>query len=263
VAVRQRPTRGAPGQHFLRSSRLAAELVRDAGVVPGELVFDIGAGTGMLTCALLEARARVVAIEADSALAAQLHRRFVGRDVSVVEADARSFAWPREQFSVVSNLPFAGSGRIIESLLRDPASGLRHADVIVQWELGQKHAAVWPSTLRSSYWRAWFEVTIAARLVRSAFAPPPSVDAAVLRVTRRARARVDPEDQDRYWRFLAGAFRSQAPLGRALRGQVTPRQLRRLADVCGFDVASRPRDLDARQWASLFAFVKGRVPMPR
>ena len=54
MAVRRRPAQGAPGQHFLRSSRLAAELVHAAGVVRGDLVVDVGAGSGILTRALAE-----------------------------------------------------------------------------------------------------------------------------------------------------------------------------------------------------------------
>jgi 23S rRNA (adenine-N6)-dimethyltransferase len=258
VAVRQRPARDAPGQHFLRSSRLAAELVSDARVAPGELVVDVGAGTGVLTQALLGARARVVALEADPDLAAGLRRRFDGRDVLVVEIDARHWPWPPEPFSVVSNLPFAGSRAILASLLRDPESGVRQADVIVQWELAQKDSAVWPATLRGTYWRAWYEVSIAGRLARSAFSPKPSVDAAILRVCRRSRPLVPADEHARYWQFLADAFRSNAALGRALRGHLSPRELRRLASVHGFDDASRPRDLDARQWARLFEFTRAR-----
>lgn len=258
MAVRQRPARGAPGQHFLRSSRLAAELVRAAGVGPGNLVVDIGAGTGVLTSALVDAGAHVVALEADSALVAGLRRRFDGRDVSVVETDATRWSWPKGAFSVVSNLPFAGSGAILSSLLRDPRSGLSHADVIVQWELAQKHSAVWPTTLRGAYWQAWFEVAIVARLARSAFSPPSSVDAAVLRFGRRTRPLVAPEQSPAYWEFLASAFHRQTPLGRALRPHLTPRELRRLAAVLGFDASARPRDLDPGQWAHVFEFTADR-----
>lgn len=256
MAVRRRPARGAPGQHFLRSSRLAAELVRDARVAPGEIVVDIGAGTGALTRALVDAHTHIIALEFDPALAAQLRRRFEGQDVTVLEVDARSWSWPREPFSVVSNLPFAGSGAILGSLLRDPRIGLRHADVIVQWDLARKHSAVWPATLRGTYWHAWFELTIVARLARTAFSPVPDVDAGVLRIARRPRPLVAPDDHERYWQFIADAFRAQAPVGTALRRQVTPRELRRLASVLGFDASSRPRDLDARQWARLFAFAR-------
>ena len=118
----------------------------------------------------------------------------------------------------------------------------------------EKHAAVWPSTLRGAYWRAWFDVGISARLARSAFSPVPSVDAAVLRIVRRDRPLVALDDHDAYRRFLAGAFAARAPLAKALHGRVTQRELRRLGPVLGFDTRGLPRDLDARQWALLFGF---------
>jgi 23S rRNA (adenine-N6)-dimethyltransferase len=258
VAVRQRPARGAPGQHFLRSSRLAAELVREAGVAPGDRVVDIGAGTGVLTSALADAGAIVTALEADPSLKERLRRRFTGRQVTIVWTDAARWTWPTDPFSVVSNLPFAGSGAILGRLLGDPGGGLTRAHVIVQWEFAEKHAAVWPATLRSTYWRAWFDVGISARLSRTAFSPPPHVDAAVLRIMRRTRPLVPVEQHRAYRQFLEDAFRTQASLGRALRCRVTPRELRRLAPVLGFDPSGRPRDLDARQWALVFAYAAGR-----
>ena len=73
-----------------------------------DLVVDVGAGTAVLTRALLDAGARVVAVERDAALAAGLRARF-GGDISVVEADVLDWPLPGGPFAVVANLPFAGS----------------------------------------------------------------------------------------------------------------------------------------------------------
>jgi 23S rRNA (adenine-N6)-dimethyltransferase len=232
--------------------------VREAGIAPGDHVLDIGAGTGVITAALADAGATVTALESDPALASVLERRFAGRAVTVARADAGRWAWPMETFSVVSNLPFTGSGEILRRLLRDPRCGLEHAHVIVQWEFAEKHAAVWPTTLRSAYWRAWFDVGIAARLARTAFSPAPGVAAAFLRIVRRDRPLVALDAHDAYWRFLARAFEARAPLTRALHGRLAPRELRRLGPVLGFDASAFPRDLDARQWALLYGFAAGR-----
>ena len=258
MAVRHRPERDARGQHFLRSSQLAAELVRHAGIQPGDSVIDIGAGTGVLTRALVDAGASVTALELDSALVVSLQRRFADRSVRIVEVNACDWSWPAERFAVVANLPFAGTGAVLDSLLRDPGSGLYQADVIVQWEFAAKHASLWPGTLRGVFWRAWFDVAIAARLSRRAFTPTPSVDAAVLRFGRRSEPLVPVDAHASYRRFLADAFATRARLSRALGGHVTTRELRKLASVLGFDSSSYPRDLDARQWASVFVFVRGR-----
>lgn len=248
MAVRRRSARSARGQHFLRSSRLAAALVTDSGVGPGELVVDIGAGSGALTRPLVEAGARVVAVERDPSLAQGLRARF-GRDVSVVVADAFEWRVPAEPFAVVANMPFAGSGAILSRLLRGPVT---HADVIVEWGFAQKHAAIWPTTLKGTYWRAFYEMEIVRRLDRTAFSPPPSVDAAVLRFARRAQPLVPSGEEDRYWRFLSESFRRRTEIRRSV---LPPLHAKRLAATLGFSPNAAPRDLDARQWASLYASV--------
>jgi 23S rRNA (adenine-N6)-dimethyltransferase len=243
VSVR-RPPGGPRGQHFLRSSRLAETIVREAGVQPGDLVLDLGAGRGALTTPLVRAGARVTAIEHDPALAADLRGRFPG--VRVVEADARRWAWPDEPFAVVANLPFAAASSILSSLL-DPSVPLRRADVIVQWDFAAKQAAVWPSTMRSALWGAWWRLSIPRRLAPFAFAPPPSVFAAVLAIRRLDEPLIDAAEARAYGDFL------RANWGDArLRRLIGPRRLKRLALENGFDPRARPRDLDARQWAAVY-----------
>ena len=258
MAVRRRPARGSPGQHFLRSKQLAGDLVAEAELARGDLVLEIGGGTGVLTHALARVGARVLVLERDPALAARLRERFGHRAaVSVIETDAVEYVWPGEPFAVVANLPFAQSGAILTRLLRDPAIPLRGAAVIVQWEFAAKHTAVCPATLRTTYWRAWFDVSIARRLDRSAFAPPPSVDAAVLRLERRVRPRIPVESHKAYWSFLKAAFGTQEPIRRSLRHSLSPLQIKRLAPALGFSPHARASQVDAGQWARLFAFARG------
>src|SRR5699024_11856054 len=68
-----------------RSSDLR-RIVADAGIQPGDLVFDLGAGTGAITLPLIEAGADVVAIELHPRRVAALRRSVAGR-AQVVQAD--------------------------------------------------------------------------------------------------------------------------------------------------------------------------------
>lgn len=249
MAVRPRRRRGR-GRHVLRSSKLAAEIVRTAGVSPGDLVLDLGAGSGALTAPLIRMGARVQAVEIDAELAGCLRRRFPGLDVA--ETDALHLALPREPFKVVANLPFAGATGILRRLL-DPRSHLVSADVIVDWGLAAKRTAVWPGTQLSAYWGAWFELSLVRRLTRSVFAPPPSVDAALVRIMRRERPLVPASDRSAYEAFLARGYRDGP------RGVASPRCLKRCAAGLGFERTARPRDLDAAQWAGLWRSVRRTV----
>ena len=240
MAVRPRARRGR-GRHFLRSSKLAAELVRAAGIRRGDLVHDLGAGAGILTSALARAGARVVAVEIDHELASDLRCRFP----DVVEGNAARLELPREPFKAVANLPFDGGTAILRRLLR-PESPLMTADVVLEWSVAAKRAAVWPSTQLSTYWSAWFELSVVRRLPRSVFAPPPRVDAGLLRVVRRGKPLVAVKDGRAYAAFLARAYRDGP------RSVIPLPTMKRLATELGFDRHAVPRDLDARQWAALF-----------
>ena len=248
MSVRPRAARGG-GRHFLRSSRLAAELVATAGVEAGDVVVDVGAGAGALTAALADVASVVHAVEVDPELAAELRTRFARRaNVRIAERDARSFAWPREPFRVVANLPFAGAGAILRALLDDPRVPLASADVILQWESAVKRAAIWPSTAATVYWGAWHELRLVRRLPRCVFSPPPSVDAGVLRVCRRTQPLVPASEASSYRELLRRAFDS----GRPVRGIVPRRTFASVAPELGLDRDARARDLDAAQWARMW-----------
>jgi 23S rRNA (adenine-N6)-dimethyltransferase len=216
-------------------------------------VLDLGAGGGILTRALLDAGARVVAVELAPDAAALLRQRFAGEPrVEVREADAATLQLPPEPFSVLANLPFATGTAILRSLLDDPRVPLERLEAIVEWGLAAKRAAVWPSTLLGCTWGAWYELSLVRRVPRACFAPPPSVDAAVLRAVRRTNPLVPPTQAKPYTALLRRAFAAQAPLDRLL----PRRTVHAVAHELGFDPTGHARDLDARQWAAVYATVR-------
>ena len=171
----------------------------------GDLVVDVGAGSGMLTRALLAAGARVRAIEPDRTHARRLRRACP--EAEVVEADARFVHWPREPFRVVANLPFALAADLCRSLLDDPHVPLVAADLIVEWDFAAKRARLWPSTAQTVGRSAWYELAVVRRLPPAVFAPRPSVAGAVLRARRRAVPLVAARDAERFERFVRDGFR--------------------------------------------------------
>ena len=164
----------------------ARRLVARAHIEPGDLVLDIGAGTGAITSRLVDAGARVLAVEMHPGRAGELRRRFAGHPVTVVQRDAAQLHLPRQQFHVVANPPFAITTALLRRLL-DPRGGLQRAELVLP-----RHAAVrWASGRGRDVgrWSTTYGVTLAGRVPRSAFLPMPQDDAAVLSITRRSPAR--------------------------------------------------------------------------
>jgi 23S rRNA (adenine-N6)-dimethyltransferase len=158
----------------------ACRLVADAAIAPGDLVLDVGAGTGAVTGPLLDAGARVIAIERHPRRARELRRRY-GTRVVVVEADATELRLPRRAYKVVANPPFAITTALVRRLLQ-PGSRLVAAQLVVQDAAARRWAG--PEAPARGRWGSTFVVTSGARIPRSAFAPPPHVDARVLTIVR-------------------------------------------------------------------------------
>jgi 23S rRNA (adenine-N6)-dimethyltransferase len=205
------------GQHFLGSRRLADQLVTDAGVERDDRVVDLGAGAGVLTAALAARAGAVLAVEIDPKLAAGLADRFAtAANVTVLRADAREVFLPLNPFRVVSNPPFGHTAAILRRLLDDPGGGLVRADLVVQWQVARHRAKVsdgQPADLVGATWAPWWRFSRGRRLPAACFRPRPSVDAAVLVVTRRNPPALPPEDFGAYAGFVRRGYevRGDAP----------------------------------------------------
>ncbi len=149
---------------------------------PGDLVVDVGAGTGALTRPLLATGARVLAVELHPGRAAALRRLAAHQPgLTVVRADATELRLPRQQFRVVSSPPYARASALIARLL-GPGSRLVTADLVVQRQLARRW--VEGRAPGAGRWGRTFDLEIVRALPRSAFRPPPQVDSVVLRISR-------------------------------------------------------------------------------
>ena len=257
-----RARRAELGQHFLAGGRLAVELVEQAGVGAGDLVVEIGAGTGVLTEALAQRAGRVVAVECDPRLAERTRARLATYDnLRVVTGDALAMPLPRRPFRVVANLPFGVTAAMLRRLLGDPRTPLERADLIVQEQAARRYAAARPGSPETIRWGAVYELMTGRRLGPASFRPPPRVAAAVLVAKRRHPPLVPVAGHRHFTALLQRAFRHPGlPLRRGLVPPLTYRQLRRLAADLGFPLDARPADLDVGQWTRVFAFLDAGRP---
>lgn len=209
-----RPTKTL-GQNFVLDGGTVRKIVRQADVVPGERVVEVGPGLGSLTLGLLEAGADVVAVEIDPVLGTLLpdtvRRHVPGAQVGVVDLpdvlpggaaeapevpsltvvrgdalDVRTLPG-RPPTALVANLPYNVSVPVLLTFLeRFPT--LERVLVMVQAEVADRLAA--PPGSRTygvpSAKVAWYaSARRTATIGRSVFWPAPNVDSALVRMDRR------------------------------------------------------------------------------
>jgi 16S rRNA (adenine1518-N6/adenine1519-N6)-dimethyltransferase len=211
------------GQHFLLDLNVTRKIARLAGPLEGEAVIEVGPGPGGLTRALLEAGARVIAVEKDARflpLLAELSDAAGDSALTVVEADAlhadEAALLGGRRGHVVSNLPYnVGTPLLIKWLTGDwrPAS----MTLMFQKEVADRIAA---AAGDEAYGRLSViaQAVCTARVVMDlpakAFTPPPKVASAVVRLDPHPQP-LDPALVRKLERVTAAAFGQRRKMLRA------------------------------------------------
>jgi 16S rRNA (adenine1518-N6/adenine1519-N6)-dimethyltransferase len=219
------------GQNFLIDLNLLDLLVDAAGIGKGDVVLEVGAGTGGLTNRLSAAAAEVVSVEIDPGFHELAQKEtagcdnvtFVHRDVlknkntmepAVLEAVAAALERTgARHYRLVANLPYDVSAMVIGNLLLESLP-VRSMTVTVQFEMGQRIVA--PPEQKdygplSVLVALLGEVTWVRTLPPTVFWPRPKVTSAILTidVTRRPRgdgAAAELEHLRRFNRFCRNLF---------------------------------------------------------
>jgi 16S rRNA (adenine1518-N6/adenine1519-N6)-dimethyltransferase len=198
------PSRGL-GQNFLVDGNMLEALVRHAAPSPGQVVLEVGPGTGLLTARLLAAGCQVTAIELDHRLAAYLRQRFAGESgFRLIEEDACRADYPKlfgaAPFRCIANLPYSCSTPFLAAMAElDHAPTDLH--VLLQREMAERLAAA-PGTPDYGAVSVRVQLRYSVRVLRTVpaqvFWPPPAVASAF------ARFELLPEGYPAAQRRLAG-----------------------------------------------------------
>lgn len=156
----------------------AERLVDAAGIRPGELVVELGAGDGALTVPLAVAGARVIAVELHPGRAAALRDRVAGLNVRVSETDAVEFRYPSRRVRVVANPPFGIASALLRAAVRQP--GVAALDLVLPRQVARRWAEDQTSATRR------FRARLGPPVPRGAFIPSPRVDCVMLHVRRHS-----------------------------------------------------------------------------
>ena len=184
------------GQNFVVDANTCRRIVKIADVQPNDVALEIGPGLGSLTMAMLEIASKVIAIEIDDRLAAQLpitvaDHGFIPENLLVINEDAMTtVSVPISPTVLVANLPYNISVPVLLHFL-EKFPTIRSGVVMVQSEVADRLVAK-PGTKNygspsvKATW--WADLTSAGTVGRSIFWPVPNVDSSLVRFIRHEPA---------------------------------------------------------------------------
>lgn len=181
------------GQNFVTDPNTIRRIVAAAKLSGNETVVEIGPGLGSLTLGLLELAKRVIAVEIDPKMAAELEstiaQRAPGTDFTLIRQDAMKVSkLPAAPDALVANLPYNISVPVLLHFL-EQFDSIQTGLVLVQAEVAHRLAATAGSKIYGipSVKLAWYaESALAGNVGRSIFWPVPNVDSALVYFAKRA-----------------------------------------------------------------------------
>ena len=175
------------GQHLLKNPMILSEIINKSSIKSTDIVLEIGPGTGNLTMLLLEAAKKVIAIELDPRMVAQLTKR-VGisqyqNKLQLIQGDVLKQKLPFFDLCV-ANIPYQISSPIVFKLLSHRPL-FRAAVLLIQREFAMRLIAK-PGT--EFYCRLSVNVQLLSKVEhimkvsKKNFVPPPKVESSVVRI---------------------------------------------------------------------------------
>ena len=250
-------------QNFLVDVDVLEGILAEADPALDERVLEIGPGLGVLTGGLLEAGARVTAVELDDRMVEQLQGRFAGEledgRLRLIAGDALDqdlVHLVEPPYDVVANLPYHVTSPTLHRLLGGPPRA-RRLVLMVQREVAERIAAA-PGGLSylSVFVQYHARVRIAFRVPREAFEPAPEVESAVIVLEPYDEVdRLEPAMEDDLWRLVQAGFRERRKMLRnVLRRQLTgvaPERIEGALDEVAITSDRRPQTLAVGEWIRL------------
>ncbi|KAF7719158.1 rRNA adenine N(6)-methyltransferase [Penicillium ucsense] len=190
------------GQHVLKNPGIAEQIVIKADLKQSDIVLEIGPGTGNLTAKILEKAKKVIAVELDPRMAAEVTKRFQGtplqKRLEVILGDVMKTELP--YFDVcISNTPYQISSPLTFKLLATTPAP-RTCVLMFQREFALRLFAKPGDKLYSRLSvnaQMWAKIDHIMKVGKNNFKPPPLVESSVIRMVPKVpRPQINYEEWD-------------------------------------------------------------------
>jgi 16S rRNA (adenine1518-N6/adenine1519-N6)-dimethyltransferase len=249
------------GQNFLKSKQAIRDIVVAGEIAPGDVVLEIGPGKGVLTEALLNVGAKVIAVEKDDDLVALLSEKFEKeiKNGSLVLENEDILTFNKEQltknkYKIIANIPYNITGAILEKFLTAEIQPERMV-LMVQKEVAQRIVARdGKESILSLSVKAFGEPKYIAKVPAKYFSPAPKVDSAILGIFNINRNNFKTIDEEKkFFEIVKTGFAHKRKLLRGNLSKILTKEgLGTLAEK------SRAEDIPIKDWLMLAKYFDNR-----
>jgi 16S rRNA (adenine1518-N6/adenine1519-N6)-dimethyltransferase len=261
------------GQNFLTDHSAALKIVEALGDISNRTVIEIGPGPGMLTDLLVRRAKKVIGIELDRVLAAQMRMRYATlTNVEILESDFVTVEWTSmvgrrpgplhdlrptqpETVDIVGNLPYYATSDIVLRILQEHQS-IGRAVIMVQREVADRISAEPGSRdygLLSATAQLFARVDNLFTLPPGAFDPEPKVHSSVLRLSMAPRLAEFNVEAEPFVEMLKLAFaQKRKTLVNNLKARYDDKAIRSALKGAGLRADVRAEALPLEKMAALF-----------
>lgn len=245
------------GQHWLFDEASLDAMLRAGEVSSADTVLEVGPGLGTLTTKLCEKAEKVIAVELDDSLAANLKNKVSIQNLEVVHQNILEFdtkALPKN-YKLIANIPYYLTSNLIRVMLENPNPPAVMV-LLIQKEVAERIAAT-PGEMGilSVATQFYAEVELKELVPAELFTPPPKVDSQIIQIKRREGPLFPDIDAKQFFVLVrAGFSEKRKKLRSSLSGglHLSKEQIDNLLSEAGISQNTRAQELELTQWAKLY-----------
>lgn len=250
-------------QNFLIDGNIVHKIIELANLSENDVVLEIGPGPGCLTEAMLERKAKIIAVDKDTILSEQLQRFDPsGQLLTIYNEDIMQFDLEKHFFpllngakgKVIANLPYHLTTPIIANLVTqfDHFSDLI---LMVQEEVARRFVAK-PNTPDYSsftiFLNAYCDPLYAFKVKKGSFFPEPKVDSAIVHLKLKAL----PNFSEKVFELTRRSFEQRRKmLKSSLKDLYPSEKIEEGLKTIGKNPLSRPENLSLQEFVNLYNYL--------
>jgi len=258
------------GQVFLKNQKIAQKIVKELEIKKGEIIVEIGPGTGFLTQELILSNEKIIAIEKDPKLIGYLKEKFANnKNLILIEGDIREILKEEKiqeiiqskdynkGYKIVGNIPYYLTSYLLRLLmnLQSKQNKPKLVVLMVQKEVAERIVAQPPKmNLLAVLTQFYFQSKIIQIVKKGNFSPPPKVDSAIIKLIPLKNQYIsNPKLEKKFIQLVkAGFSQPRKTLLNNLKTIIPKEKIEKCLLKTNLQLTIRPAALSLDDWLKIF-----------